>query len=391
MADRSDPSCKTYGIPLYCASIIPVNKITKLQQNKNHNHDEEEDAATQKDSSSNPDRLLILFGGGGGHGNSGVPNALVLSEFDFASKSLSGQPICRLETGEELPYRMAMHPGGDGFICAFLKSCRWFDWEFSADAQPLAFKSSERVLTKLDDVDMQLALAFNAEGSILATGGEEGHLRVFKWPSMETIFDKADAHTTVKDLAFSADSKFLVSLDPKGPCRVWDLSTHVAHTSLQRENGETFGFCKLCLKSEGNQILYVTANLGDGGYIISWSTDTWQRVGKKKITRNSICAFNVSDDGKYLAIGTPDGDIAILTSSNLQVLKSVKKAHLGIVTVVLFSQDSRALVSTSFDSTARVTLIESRKKNGLSISLVILVLFIAFLVYNFMEFQKSVL
>ena len=33
-------------------------------------------------------------------------------------------------------------------------------------------KSSEKILTELEDVGMQLALAFNAEGSVLAAGGE---------------------------------------------------------------------------------------------------------------------------------------------------------------------------------------------------------------------------
>lgn len=26
----------------------------------------------------------------------------------------------------DLPYRMAVHPGGDGLVCSFTKSCRYF-------------------------------------------------------------------------------------------------------------------------------------------------------------------------------------------------------------------------------------------------------------------------
>ena len=38
-------------------------------------------------------RNYVVLAGGGGEGNSGIPNAVVVSEFDFASYSLSDQPV----------------------------------------------------------------------------------------------------------------------------------------------------------------------------------------------------------------------------------------------------------------------------------------------------------
>ena len=32
----------------------------------------------------------------------------------------------KLGTGSDLPYRMVVHPGGDGVICSLPKSCRYF-------------------------------------------------------------------------------------------------------------------------------------------------------------------------------------------------------------------------------------------------------------------------
>ena len=54
--------------------------------------------------------------------------------------------------------------------------CRWFEWDYINDGQGsrLALKSSERSLTQLEDVGLQLALAFSGDGSLLATGGEVG-------------------------------------------------------------------------------------------------------------------------------------------------------------------------------------------------------------------------
>lgn len=99
--------------------------------------------------------------------------------------------------------------------------------------------------------------------------------------------------------------------------------------------------------------------------------------------------------------GTMEGDILVLHSSSMWVHTVVKKAHLGILTSLMFSHDSRflydfiasskinivkkyapttwelrlivesvwfiyrALLSSSFDSSARVTLIEEKEERGM--------------------------
>ncbi|CAL9118574.1 unnamed protein product [Musa textilis] len=415
---RAIPPCsKTYGFPIYCAAWVPIDRISAAAEaeaagKKKEGGGEaaaveetaekkeqggggevavaEEEAAEKKEQEGgqsfhtlDPNRPLVALGGGGGEGRSGVPNVLLIAEFDLISRSLSDTPVFRLGTDADVPYRMAVHPGGDGVVCAFPKSCRWFDWDIpeSKKTYKLALKSSAKILTPLEDVGLQLALAFDAEGSILATGGEDGHLRVFKWPSMENILDQTDAHSTVKDLDFSSNGKFLVSLGNSGPCRVWDLTSSTAIASLPRENGEIFGFCRFSRTRADNPILYVTAMHGNQAKLVSWDSLSWKRVGERKIGRDPISAFNVSMDGKHLAAGTVEGDIIILSSLDMRVQMTVKKAHLGIVTTLAFTQDSRALVSTSFDSTARVTVIESQKSSGPNLWLFVLVIMLAVLVY----------
>lgn len=61
---------------------------------------------------------------------------------------------------------------------------RWFEWdgEHGSEGHKLGVKQSEKELTLLQDVDQQLALAFNDEGSVLASGGEvdnHPHIVVF--------------------------------------------------------------------------------------------------------------------------------------------------------------------------------------------------------------------
>ncbi|KAF5180833.1 Sec12-like protein [Thalictrum thalictroides] len=69
-------------------------------------------------------------------------------------------------------------------------------------------------------------------------------------------------------------------------------------------------------------------------------------------------------------------------NASLRVQTVIKRAHLGIVTVLMFSEDSRSLVSTSFDSSARVTLIESKnEQNRMSIWVALFIVLLAILAY----------
>ncbi|XP_020100388.1 SEC12-like protein 2 isoform X1 [Ananas comosus] len=397
---REIPPCsKTYGFPIYCASFVPLAEIAAAKK------DDEDDGAADAPGGGDGgggsgeggggggggDRLVAALGGGGGEGRSGVPNALVVACFDLPSRSLSDQPVFRMGTNADVPYRMAVHPKGDGIICSFPKSCRWFEWDLleGKELHNLALKSSGKILQPLEDVGLQLALSFNEEGSLLATGGEDGRLRVFKWPSMESILEESVDNTTLKDLDFSSNGKFLACLRSSGPCRVWDLTSVAVVANLPREDGEIFGFCRFSHGADDNQILYVTAMHGDKGRIVSWNISSWNRIGSKSIARDPISAFNVSSDAICtIYSGTVEGSIIILRSADTQVHTAVKKAHLGIVTALVFSQDTRALLSSSFDSTARVTVIENKKSKGLNMWLILLVIVLAIVAYH-MRFKAA--
>ncbi|KZV33516.1 hypothetical protein F511_38332 [Dorcoceras hygrometricum] len=340
MVNGDESSCQKYGVPLYGAAWAPlaVWDSDSIDTSKVKGH--------------------VVLAGGGGEGRSGIANALLVSAFDVDSNSLSDQPVAKLGTGCDLPYRIAVHPGGEGVICSLPKSCRWFEWEenTSDDKHGLSLKSSEKVLQQLEDVGQQLALTFNHDGNLLAVGGEDGTLRIYKWPSMETALDEFSGHSSVKDLDFSPDGKFLVSVG-SGPGRIWNVALSTSD--------EVFGFCRFSRGTDAEQVLYVTAMRDKGGNILKWNTTSWTRMASKHVVGDPVCAFNVSPDGKLLAIGTIQGDILILSSGSMQVQTVVKKAHLGLVTALAFSNDSRALISASLDSSARVTLIKDKKKKDL--------------------------
>ncbi|KAK4841265.1 hypothetical protein QYF36_001831 [Acer negundo] len=379
-----------YGVPFYGAAWVPYRHVrSKLLSsegiNKDDNDSGDRNRSEDEASSTTTCNYYVVLAGGGGEGRSGIPNAVVLSHFDFTSNSLSDQPVAKLGTGSDLPYRMAVHPGGDGIICALQNSCRFFEWDEvkSAEIHKLGLKESDKVLSQLENVGQQLVLVFNSEGSVLATGGEDGNLRVFKWPSIKIILNEAQAHASVKDLSFSPDGKFLVSLGNRGPGWVWDVTSSTVVASLAKEKDEIFVSCRFSPINGQNPVLYIAAITDKGGSIITWNTSSWKRMRSKQVVQEPVSCFNISSDGKLLAIGTAQGDISIINSTSLKVQTMVKKAHIGIVTALALSHDSRALVSASMDSSARVTLISMDKKQsgGLNLWIIIFIILLSIAAY----------
>lgn len=84
MADA--PNCKKYGVPLYGAAWVPPAAIRSVLNSS-------KDAAGDDDSAASPPSTAVVLAGGGGEGSSGIPNALLIANFDFESNSLSDQPV----------------------------------------------------------------------------------------------------------------------------------------------------------------------------------------------------------------------------------------------------------------------------------------------------------
>ncbi|KAL2611024.1 hypothetical protein R1flu_022716 [Riccia fluitans] len=299
----------------------------------------------------------VVFGGGGGDRKSGLKNKLLLANYDFSSDVLS-EAIHTLSTDDDPPYRLAVHPGSNEIVCSVSKDCRLVELNAEEDVK---LELSKKVVQPLQNIGEQNCLVFNRDGTRLATGGEDGHLRVFEWPSLKLVLDKPGAHTAVKDIDFSLDGSMLVSTGDDGPCRVWDLSKDSVVTSLSPSKGGTLGFCRFS-RDGTKPFLFVTMREGGRGVISIWDTTTWKKRTSRRLSEDPISAFSISPDGRFLAIGTSEGDMKVVSAKNLAVIQQVKNAHMVFVTSMEFSPNGRALLSVSGDSSARITVIADLSK-----------------------------
>jgi hypothetical protein len=150
-----------------------------------------------------------------------------------------------------------------------------------------------------------MALAWSADGKVLATGGPDGTVKVWQRRSERpSVVLKSPGPALVRALAFSADGNTLASAHGRLGVILWDIKT------------------------------------GKERRLLPLSSQTWTAV-----------AF--SPDGKTLASGTANGTMR-LWDVETGKSRGTFKEHAGQVHALAFAPDGKALASVSFDGTVRL-------------------------------------
>ncbi|KAK3035021.1 hypothetical protein RJ639_033935 [Escallonia herrerae] len=205
---------------------------------------------------------------------------------------------------------MAWVIGEMGIMGGWSGRFRGADWRFKGDREEVVLfelygrEANVRLVAKelfpLHNVGPQKCLAFSVDGSRLATGGVDGHLRIFEWPSMRIILEEPNAHKSFQDLDFSLDSEFLASTSTDGSARIWKINDGVPLTSLTRNSDEKIELCRFS-KDGTKPFLFCTVQKGNKSVTAVWDISTWKRIGHKRLLRKPASVMSISLDGKYLA------------------------------------------------------------------------------------------
>ncbi|KAK1643344.1 hypothetical protein QYE76_061149 [Lolium multiflorum] len=311
-------------------------------------------AAWIRRSGGGANRLLVVYGRAG---TASSPPILDLFTFDARACTLASEPLLRIAMGEDeddAPRAIAVHPGGAEFVCATAKGCR----QFKLVSEDFSINLIAMDSPPLQSVGPQRCLAFSTDSAKFATGGEDGHLRIFHWPSLRLLLDEPKAHKSFRDMDISLDSLFLVSTSTDGSARIWKIDEGVPLVNLTRSADEKIECC--CFSRNGKKpFLFCTLVKGNDILTMVLDITNWKRIGYKRLLRKPISTISVSLDGKYLALGSHDGDCCVVDVQSMQVSHLIKKVHLGSpISSIEFCPIERIVLSTSHQWGAEITKLD---------------------------------
>lgn len=219
-------------------------------------------------------------------------------------------------------------------------------------------KTADSVQTDFTESEpLQRVVRISPNGRIMATGGMDGHLRLWNFPKM-TLMSDISAHTKeIDDLDFSPDNKYIVSIAKDGLGVIWSINPDKESRKLVWNPPEGSRYLlKRCRYGpiEGQKEkhrLFTLANpfakSGKAkGLLQQWDPDVGRLTRVVEIDE-SLAALAVRDDGRFVAVGTMfSGSVSIYIAFSLQRVLHIPNAHAMFVTGLEF------LPVTNFDGPA---------------------------------------
>ncbi|KAL1532098.1 PHD finger containing protein Phf1 [Salvia divinorum] len=316
------------------------------------------------------------------------PSSLEIFSWNPITTSLSSSPKAKYEFGEgDDPVIIAVHPSGDALVCSTSAGdCKLFELDVKEDKIKLT--SKEQLL--LQGIGPQKCLAFSIDGTRFSTGGVDGCLRLFEWPKMRAILEEPRAHKSFQDMDFSLDSEFLATTSVDGSAIIWNTSDGTPVTTLTRNADEKIELCRFS-KDGTKPFLFCSVQRGNKPLTAVYDISTWKKIGHKRLLRKPATIMSISLDGKYLSLGSKDGDICVVEVKNMAVHHWSKRQHLGSeITSFEFCPSERVILTTSKEWGVMATkLTVPADWKDWQIYMLLLGLFLASLVAFYVIFENS--
>ncbi|KAG5320348.1 PREB protein, partial [Acromyrmex heyeri] len=367
----------------------------------------------------------ILVGGGGGSSKTGIANGFEIFELSHNGIHFVAEEVTRHETGPSVVMNCASHNNGKKtWIVAGQEShCQLYNVnpkvvtsengelikgptavankdglrhrrnsekvedvhspmerieEIKDDNSNVKSKKLQLVLKPADSVQtafgngepLQRVVRVSLQGTIMATGGTDGRVRLWKFPQLHKLYD-LDAHgKEIDDLDFSPDGNLLVSIAKDGKAFLWNLNNGTRNKELTWTvpDGVKYMYkrCRFRKLTENKTKLdlFVLSNAvaaKNPSFLQLWDVHTGA-ITKSASYKEALSALAVSDDGKFVAVGTMfSGSVDIFVAFSLRKALHVPGAHSMFVTGLEFlptkldgpaitSNTETAVVSISVDN-----------------------------------------
>ncbi|CAH1253972.1 PREB [Branchiostoma lanceolatum] len=230
----------------------------------------------------------------------------------------------------------------------------------------------------------QKVVRFSRDGDIIATGGADGHVRVWKVPKLEKKLDIKAHLDEIDDLDISPSGNKIVSVSRDYHAYVWKVESGKREAELHwdrevpeksyRIKAVRFGTSQEKKSTVQLYTMHIPARRERKPlpcYLTKWDAMKFVPVKTRSTGTELLSSLTVSDDGVFLGVGTGSGDTMIYVSWSLQKAHRVSEAHGIFVTGLSFLKNNAetaeltsgaetALVSVSADHHVNLTPMRPR-------------------------------
>lgn len=232
---------------------------------------------------------------------------------------------------------------------------------------------------------LQRVVRISLSGKLMASGGLDGHIRVWNFPAMTKLTEIKAHSKEIDDLDFSPDNRFLVSVSKDGVGLVSSLESGSEATKLSWNPPEgiryLFKRCRYGIiegRKEKFRLFTLSNPLGKTGklrgFLQQWNVETGKLNNIVEI-EESLSALSVREDGRFVAVGTMfSGSVFVYVAFSLQKVLHIPHAHSMFVTGLTFlpvcnidgpaisSNCEAAVVSISVDNRVCIHSLQYRRK-----------------------------
>ena len=157
-------------------------------------------------------------------------------------------------------------------------------------------ESAERVFELGDEVDNVLAADISVDHSLVALGGPQRMLRVYKTATGELAYEKKKHNDWITKIAFSPDGVLLATADRNGGLQLWEADSGNEYLTLGGHDASITG---LSWRADGN----VLASCSEDGNARLWEANNGGQIKNWSAHGGGATGIEFSRDGKIVTCG----------------------------------------------------------------------------------------
>jgi WD40 repeat protein len=194
------------------------------------------------------------------------------------------------------------------------------------------------------------AIAFDPTGEFVATGGNDGRVRIWDTKYRSTSLDSSLAGESLNGIAFSSDGKWLAAGGEGKVIHLWQRNgegwAKVSPPNAISHEGAVWG---LCFDPQGRWL--VSGNTDKNKRIKLWRLGDWKLLRESEPLNDSVYTLTFDPQGRFLIRGDSMGKVEVRKSDTLEVVGETINVRQGEANVwsVAVCPDPLSILSGNSD------------------------------------------